>query len=60
MEDCENALYNWLGDAFREDETLSVLTVSLDGIEIEQDCDYEIAVPHQIPPSRILNIHELD
>lgn len=60
LEDCENAIYNWLGDDFPDDEALSVLTVSLDGLEIEMDCDYEIATRHQVPPSQILDIHDLD
>lgn len=51
----QDALMNWLGDKFEEDEKLTSLKVDLTRVErpIESDVGYEIRVIGGIPPEAI-------
>jgi len=49
----EDALMNWLGDEFDEDEELSLLKVDITGLRTVQGADYEIIVTEPITPDRI-------
>lgn len=59
VEAAEDAVMNWLGDEFDEDEPLTLLKVNIDGLEkyIRQGADYELIVNTAIEPNRI---HKLD
>jgi hypothetical protein len=60
MEDMEDALVNWLGDEFEEDESLTLL-----GVELPLDADiapeavgFEVNVLSPIPPQYIQIVSE--
>lgn len=52
-ESAENAVMNWLGDEFNEDEELSLLAINIDGLKTTKGADYEIIIKDKIDPSRI-------
>jgi hypothetical protein len=51
----EDALMNWLGDEFPEDEPLALLAVSSNGLEgkFTQGAEYEYTVSSPVPPQNI-------
>ena len=51
----EDALMNWLGDEFDEDEPLTMLKINISGLEdsITRGADYELIVNTTIEPNRI-------
>jgi hypothetical protein len=54
LSDLDNALLNWLGEQFDEDEELALLKVEVpDDAEIWSDAEYEIAVGTPIPMANI-------
>ena len=58
-EDCDTALYQWLGEEFEDlEEDLVILQVNLKGMAFEQTCDFEIAVLKTIKPVRIECIYD--
>ena len=62
MEDAEDALANWLGERFDEDEELVVLVVDatqLDPSRWEQDVGYELRYLDAVPPSAIVSIRPI-
>jgi hypothetical protein len=63
IEECHNALSNWLGEEYDDiEEDLVILEVEIDEccfeIDTEGDVFFEIAVGEVINPSRILNIYQ--
>lgn len=59
VEAAEDAVMNWLGDEFDEDEPLTLLKVNIDGLEkyISQGADYELIVNTNIEPNRIKKLN---
>lgn len=58
-EDVENALMNWLGEEFDDDETILVLEVNLRGIEIKREIgQFEFTTHQTIEADRILNVYD--
>lgn len=55
---CEDALMNWLGEQFDEDEALFIFEVDVTGLQLEQssDCSWEISVTTPIEASRIISV----
>ena len=51
-----NALMNWLGECFEEEENLYVLEVDITDYETAQDVEWEITISHPIPASRISHV----
>ena len=50
----EDAVMNWMGDAYEEDDELVVLEVSLeDGFELSGGFEVEAIVKQVIPPERL-------
>lgn len=49
----EDAVANWLGDEFDEDDELSLLALNISGLHTVKGADYEIIVKDKIEPSRI-------
>ncbi|GCD60205.1 hypothetical protein WSS15_20970 [Acetobacter pasteurianus] len=60
VEAMENALGNWMAEAFDDDETLAVIHVSLPSGTFQHNTGYEIEVTARIPPDRIEIICEND
>lgn len=58
IEDAENALSNWLGEAFDEDEVLSLLGVTLPEDIPEDPMSFEYCVYRDIPGERIVILVE--
>lgn len=56
----EDALMNWLGDRFDDDEPLSVIEVAADGLRVEPGAGYEVFSREVIPVSAILGIRDID
>ena len=55
MESVDNALMNWLGDRFAEDEPLSVLAIDTTGLRIVPGgANYELISYDPVPPENIL------
>ncbi len=59
-EDCENALMNWLGEAFDDDEELVVLEINFEPAISRSDAAYEIAILEPIPGNCIEQVHDAD
>lgn len=58
-DDVENALSNWLGEQFDDDQSLYVLEVNLNGIEAKrEEGQFEITVSEKIESERILNVYD--
>lgn len=55
----EDALMNWLGDEFDEDEELTLLSVNIDGLKTASGAGYEIIVKDIIDPSRIKSLQTI-
>ena len=55
----ENALYNWLGEAFEEIEgiELVILKIDITGLDLESDVEYELASREVILAERIVEIY---
>jgi hypothetical protein len=55
VEAAEDAVMNWLGDEFDEDESLTMLKVNVTGLEnsISKGADYELIANTTIEPNRI-------
>jgi len=51
----EDAVMNWLGDEFEEDEPLALLEIDTEGLDgnVTDGADFEIAITTPIPPDRI-------
>lgn len=51
----EDAMMNWLGDEFDEDEQLALLEIDTRNLtgEFTPNAEYEVAITSMIPPSRI-------
>jgi len=57
--DVENALMNWLGDEFEENERLSLLKVNIPkGAIVEEGVEYELVVLSKIPAKNITLIKD--
>ena len=55
MEACEEALMNWLGEQFDEDDALVILTVWIDGLALQPaEVEWEVAIRESVPPERIV------
>jgi hypothetical protein len=52
INDAEDAVNNWLGDQY-EDEILALLQVTITGIELKSDVEWEYYTNQPIPPDRI-------
>lgn len=60
IEDMENALSNWLGELFEDEEVLVVLEIDTTGLNIIQsEAEYEILCFETIVPSRIKTLHSM-
>ena len=59
-ESCENAVTNWLGEAFDEHEKICAIEVDLHGLIFERNVGFEITLREAVPPSRIMRIVDLD
>lgn len=58
-EDVENALSNWLGESFEEDEALMILEVDLAGIAVTAESDqFELIVSQRIEPEKIVAVYD--
>lgn len=58
-EDTENALMNWMGDCFDDDEELIVLEVDLDGIPQSRKAgQFEIIVTENLPAEKIVFVYD--
>lgn len=55
----EDAIMNWLGDEFDDDEDLSLLAINIDGLRTTKGADYEIIVTDKINPSRIKIVQDV-
>lgn len=52
---CEDALMNWLGEQFDEDDALVILTVRVDGLALRlAEVEWEVAIRETVPPERIV------
>lgn len=63
FEECDNALWNWLGEEFEDlDEDLLILEVDVDKKHYQKDSNgdlfYEIEIKEVIKPEKILKIYE--
>lgn len=54
---CYDALSNWLGQEFDDEEELVILQLDITGFKTTSDVVYELTVNESIPASRILNIY---
>jgi len=55
MASCEDALMNWLGEIFEEDESLIILTVRIDGLKTRPvEVEWEVAILETVSPERIV------
>jgi hypothetical protein len=63
-EDLEDAMMNWLGESFVEADIaeggLVILEIDADGLLIESDAGYELAILEIIQPTRIINVFNED
>lgn len=60
IEDVENALSNWLGELFEDEEVLVVLEINITELDIVQsEAGYEILCFETIVPSRIKTLHSM-
>ena len=59
QDSAENAVMNWLGDEFDEDEPLTMLQIDVSGLEkyISKGADYELIVGTTIEPKRIKKVN---
>ena len=54
----ENALSNWLGELFEDEECLAILEVNTAGLDVVQsEAGYEILCFETIAASRIKTLH---
>lgn len=60
IEHCCEALVNWLGDEFDENDELFVIKVNLKGLVLEHIVGFEITSNHHIPPEKIIEIYSED
>lgn len=51
--DADNAVMNWLGDLYDEDEQLALLAVDIAGLPTKKDVGWELNTNQAIPPERI-------
>jgi len=51
----EDAMMNWLGDEFEEDEALALLEIYTTGLkgQVTEGAEYEVAITSKIPPQNI-------
>ena len=55
-----DAIMNWLGDKFREDEPLVMLTISTNGLELhDSDVGYELQSKKVIPWSNVVKVENV-
>ena len=61
-ESAEEALYNWAGDKFDDDEPLSMLKVNPEGLNLHSDptVGYEVWSSKPVPPQNIQSVESLD
>jgi RNA:NAD 2'-phosphotransferase (TPT1/KptA family) len=60
QEDYENALENWLGDRYDEDEELVVLTIDTQGLNLKpSSVEYELLCFDVIPPQNIIKVDNI-
>ena len=60
IEDAEDAIMNWLGDRFEEDEPLALLTISTKGLTLNPSTvGYEVISKETIPPQNIIKIENI-
>lgn len=52
-EDATEAVMNWLGDFYDEDEPLALLEIDLTSIPIKKSVEWEYYTDSKIPPDRI-------
>lgn len=53
MDALNDGLGNWLGELFDERETLIVMSVDMDGLEWQNEVEWEAMVSDAIPSSRL-------
>lgn len=53
IEELENAMRNWLGERFGEEDDLTILEVDITGLKTVEGADFEHVVPQKIEASRI-------
>lgn len=53
LEDMENALGNWLGEYFDEDDQLSVFEIDASGLEDTSEVEYEFVIEDGVESSRL-------
>ena len=58
-DDMENALMNWLGDRYDEDDELVVLKINPDGLTLKNTAEYEVMSKTKIPPQNIIGYEDL-
>lgn len=55
----EDAVMNWLGDRFEEDEELALLTLSGEGLDVHPTtAGYEVISYDPIPPENIIRVEQ--
>lgn len=60
IEDMENALSNWLGELFEDEDVLVALEIDTTELNIIQsEAEYEILCFETIVPSRIKTLHSM-
>ena len=59
-EDAEDALQNWYGDRYSEDDEFAILTIKTDGLRLFSTlADYEYVSYETIPPSNIVKAEKI-
>ena len=59
-DEMEDAITNWLGDKFDEDEPLLCFTIYPSGLDIElSNVEYEVISYNPIPPKNIIKIENI-
>ena len=51
--DADDAVMNWLGDLYDEDDQLALLAVDITGLPTKKDVEWELNTNQPIPPERI-------
>jgi len=58
-EDMEDAVTNWLGDRYEDEDELVVLKINASGLTLKSTVDYEVMSPSKIPPENIIGYEDL-
>lgn len=52
-DDAADAVGNWLGECFEDEEELALLTVDIAGLSYSQELEYELIITDEIPAHRV-------